>query len=138
MRTLIKQGHPEALALLGFRPAEGVTVEAPRLSADAVAIGGELRFSATLSNTGAEPARLAIDYVVHHRKANGKTTPKVFKLTTRTLLPGETTTIERGHSFKVISTRVYYPGEHSLTLQVNGEPHGPTTFTLLPERTSGR
>jgi 3-methyladenine DNA glycosylase AlkC len=138
MRTLIKQGHPEALALLGFAPADGLTVDGPELGAPTVAIGEELRFAYTLENTGAEPVRLAIDYVVHHRKANGTTTPKVFKLTTRTLSPGEHVTVARGHSFKVISTRVYYPGDHSIALQVNGKTYGLTPFTLLAERTSGR
>jgi 3-methyladenine DNA glycosylase AlkC len=138
MRTLIKQGHPEALALLGFGPADGLTVDGPELGGTTVAIGDNLRFAYTLENTGAEPARLAIDYVIHHRKANGTTTPKVFKLTTRTLSPGEQVTVARLHSFKVISTRVYYPGDHSIALQVNGKTYGPTPFTLLTERTSGR
>jgi 3-methyladenine DNA glycosylase AlkC len=33
MRTLIKQGHPEALALLGFAPPDGLTVDGPELDA---------------------------------------------------------------------------------------------------------
>ncbi len=132
LRTLVKQGHPQALALLGFPAVDGLVVDGPALDTTAVAVGGALGFSYVVENTGAEPARLAIDYVIHHRKANGSTTPKVFKLTTRTLGPGERLTVARTHSFRVISTRVYHAGEHAIALQVNGEVFGRSAFTLLP------
>jgi hypothetical protein len=73
---------------------------------------------------------LAIDYIVHHLKANGSQTAKVFKLATRTIGPGESITLHRRHSFKLITTRAYYPGEHALELQVNGTPSGRTSFEL--------
>ncbi|GAA2787651.1 DNA alkylation repair protein [Crossiella cryophila] len=130
LRTLIKKGHPEALALLGFAPAAGVIVHGPELAGRTVAIGAELPFEVRLENTGANPATLAVDYVVHHLKANGKRTPKVFKLTTCVLAPGERITFSRRHSFKVISTRVYYPGEHEIEVQVNGAASGRTAFRL--------
>ena len=131
LRTLIKKGHPKALALLGFAPLSGISVDGPRLAAATVAIGDGLSFSGTLSNTGDEPARLAVDYVIHHQKANGTLSPKVFKLTTKTLAPGEELTFTRTHSFKVITTRVYHPGEHTIELQVNGETFGKTTFGVV-------
>lgn len=130
LRTLIKKGNPGALALLGFAPADGLAVDGPTLTGTAVTIGEVLRFSCTLTNGGTEPARLAVDYVIHHRKANGTLTPKVFKLATKTLQPGEDVTFERGHSFKVITTRVYHPGEHTIELQVNGVSYGKTPFTV--------
>lgn len=131
LRTLIKKGHPQALALLGFAPAAGLTVDGPTLAADSVAVGRTLEFSCTLTNTGPEPARLAIDYVIHHRKANGTLTPKVFKLTTKTLAPGEDVRLTRAHSFKIITTRVYHPGGHTIELQVNGESFGKVPFDLV-------
>lgn len=85
-------------------------------------------------NDGDDAVRLAVDYVVHHRKANGSLSPKVFKLTTRTLAAGESVTVSRRHSFRPISTRVYHAGEHALELQVNGRTFGRTSFRL---RTSG-
>ncbi|QXC59094.1 hypothetical protein KSP35_11780 [Aquihabitans sp. G128] len=133
LRTLVKQGHPGALALLGFPPADAVTVTAPVLGAATVAVGGELPFEATLVNTGDAPARLAVDYVVHHVKANGGRTPKVFKLATRVLAPGESVTVSRRHPFKPISTRRYHPGEHAIALQVNGIATAATPFHLTVE-----
>ncbi|WP_405574938.1 DNA alkylation repair protein [Streptomyces sp. NBC_01167] len=131
LRTLVKKGHPGALGLLGFAPA-AIEVTGPRLAADGITFGGTLSFTATIRNTGPEPARLAVDYIVHHRKANGTQTEKIFKLTTLTLEPGERFDIARDHSFRAITTRRYYPGTHAVELQVNGIRSGRAEFTLLP------
>ena len=88
LRTLVKQGHPEALALLGFAPLVGLVVVGPALDETIVAMGEALRFEFALENQGDEAVRVAIDYIIHHQKANGTLTPKVFKLATRTLAPG--------------------------------------------------
>jgi hypothetical protein len=130
LRTLIKAADPEALALLGFQPPTGLVVDGPQLAVQAVAVGESLAFEFHAHNRSTAELRLAIDYVVHHVKANGSLAPKVFKLTTRTLAPGEKATIAKRHSFKPISTRRYYAGEHALELQINGHPYGRSTFTL--------
>lgn len=131
LRTLIKRGNADALALLGFTPAT-VEISGPDLESTAVPLGGSVRFTATIRNTGTEPARLAVDYIVHHHKANGTQTGKTFKLTTVTLAPGDELAVERRHSFRPITTRRYYPGPHAITLQVNGVPSARTAFELQP------
>lgn len=133
LRTLVKKGDPDALALLGFVPAESIAVEGPRLSSAAVPFGGGIRFTASVTNGGTVPARLAIDYIVHHSKANGAQTSKTFKLTIATLAPGAHLDIAREHSFRAITTRRYYPGAHAIELQVNGVVLGRAEFDLLPE-----
>ncbi|HEX6665791.1 MAG TPA: hypothetical protein VF081_04280 [Solirubrobacterales bacterium] len=77
------------------------------------------------------PQNLAIDYVIHHQKANGSLSPKVFKLTTRKLGPGERTSLVREHSFKQISTRKYHVGPHAIELQLNGVRYGRADFDLV-------
>ncbi|MGW5733252.1 MULTISPECIES: DNA alkylation repair protein [Streptomyces] len=129
LRTLIKRGHPGALELLGFAPA-AVDVDGPRLDQDVVPFGGSVQFTAAIRNSGASPARLSIDYVVHHRKANGGQTGKIFKLTTRTLAPGEQIEVTREHSFRPITTRRYYPGPHAISLQINGVESERAVFEL--------
>lgn len=131
LRTLVKRGDPAALGLLGFAAAT-VTVDGPVLTRSAVPFGGEVEFSATVRNDGAEPARLAIDYAVHHRRASGGQSHKVFKLTTATLGPGEQYTVRKVHSFRPITTRTYYPGGHAIELRVNGKPSTRAEFELLP------
>ncbi|MEW1980760.1 DNA alkylation repair protein [Citricoccus sp. NPDC079358] len=131
LRTLLKNGHPGALDLLGFGPVS-VDIDGPHLTEARVPWGGEVRFTAVVRNVGPEPARLAIDYVIHHRKANSTLSTKVFKLTTRTLQPGEEMAVNRSHSFRAITTRRYHPGGHAVALQVNGISTLPVPFELLP------
>lgn len=133
MRTLVKNGCPEALRLLGFAAPARLGVEGPVLSTDSAAIGESLHFTARITNTGTEAADVAVDYVVHHLKANGRQTGKTFKLATRTIGPGESVEFARGHSFRRITTRRYHPGVHAIELQVNGVLFGRADFTLRAE-----
>ncbi len=92
--------------------------------------GEAIAFELAVTNPGTDPVRVAIDYVVHFRKANGSLAPKVFKLSTRTLAPGERFDAVRRQSFAPITTRRHYPGEHAIELQVNGVAYGRTVFEL--------
>lgn len=130
LRTLVKKGDPNALDLLGFGPV-AVQIDGPVVASPTVESGGTVRFSAVVRNVGDEPARLAIDYTVYHRKANGGQTGKTFKLTTRTLAPEESIEVGREHSFRAITTRRYHPGAHAITLQINGVESARTEFELL-------
>lgn len=130
LRTLVKAGHPEALGLLGFSDQAQVSVKALRLDRDALTLGESLTLSAEIESTSADAQNLVIDYVVYFRKATGKQTAKVFKLTTKCLSPGESLRIEKRVSFKPITTRVYYAGEHAIALQINGQETERVPFTL--------
>ena len=129
LRTLVKKGHPGALALQGFAPAS-VAVTELRLDRQVVSMPEDLRFEFEISNTGSEDARLAVDYAVHYRKANGSQSVKVFKLTALTLAAGETRTLVKRHAFRPMTTRVHHPGVHTLELQINGVRQGRTDFRV--------
>ncbi|UNZ21253.1 DNA alkylation repair protein [Streptomyces sp. 891-h] len=133
LRTLVKAGHSDALALLGHDPDAAVQVGLD-VHTPEVHIGEHLAFGYEITNTGSRRTCLVIDYVIHHRKANGDLTPKVFKLATRTLAPGERWSAVRRHSFRELSTRRYYPGVHRVQLQINGQPHGSAAFSLCGRR----
>ena len=120
LRTLIKKGHPGALALVGYGSTPAVTITSLTVEPDPVARGADMAFSFVIESTGNEPQDLLIDYVLHFKRANGTQSPKVFKLTKRRLAPGETASISRKHSFREITTRTYYPGAHAVAIQVNG------------------
>ena len=134
LRTLVKKGHPGALALQGFAPAS-VAVTELRLDRQVVAMPGGLEFEFKVSNTGADEVRLAVDYAVHYRKANGSQSVKVFKLTALTLAAGESRTITKRHAFRQMTTRVHHPGMHALELQINGVRHGRAEFRVDAGRT---
>jgi 3-methyladenine DNA glycosylase AlkC len=129
LRTLIKNAHPGALALLGFVPAS-IAVNGPRLDRDSLALPGELAFDFEISNTGPADARLAVDYVVHYVKANGTRSAKVFKIGALTLAAGETRSVTKRHAFRQMTTRVHHAGVHALELQINGIRHGHTEFQV--------
>lgn len=119
LRTLIKHGNPQALALLGFDHTETVRLEALTITPASIPVGGEALIEFTLSTNDA-PVRAAIDYLVHYAGARGPRKPKVFKLTTRTIEPGRPQRIGRRHRFADVSIRTIHPGTHRIEIQVNG------------------
>ncbi|MDV8068479.1 DNA alkylation repair protein [Rhodococcus sp. IEGM 1366] len=130
LRSLVKAGDVDALALLGFAAPTDIVISDFVIDRDAVDLGGDIAFGFAVSNNGGESVTVAIDYIVHHVKANGLTSPKVFKLTTRALAPGASAKVAKRHSFKPISTRRYYAGTHSVELQINGVTQGLRSFQL--------
>ncbi len=96
-----------------------------------VPFGAALEFELWLTSTANYTQPLIIDYAIHHRKANGSTTPKIFKWKTTTLAPLETLRAKRKHAIKKITTRVYYPGAHLLEIFVNGVSFGRENFDLI-------
>lgn len=120
LRTLIKRGDPDALALLGYDHGGQFVVHGLRLEPDSVVIGESLTFAFTLESTGDASQKLMIDYVIHFMKASGAQKPKVFKLAQREINPGEHVEISKAHSFQQRSTRTHYPGPHALEIQING------------------
>jgi 3-methyladenine DNA glycosylase AlkC len=129
LRTLVKRGDSDALALLGFASPATITVTdldiAPR-----VRIGDKLPMAAVVRNSGDESVNVVIDYSVGFRKANGTIAHKVFKLASKSLAPREQIAISKSHSFAPITTRRYHPGGHELAVQVNGRRMALAQFEL--------
>lgn len=132
-RTLIKQGNPRVLAAWGRGTAlagsASLTISPRRLE-----FGEAATLTLTLTSAAAEPQALTIDYVVHHVKANGETSPKVFKGWNVTVPPGATLTLVKRHTVKPITTRRYYPGRHGVVIQANGAAVAEAYFDLRMPR----
>lgn len=129
-RTLIKQGHAPTLAVFGYQAIDGLTASA-MVSQCEVALGELVEISCSISAALTRSQPIVIDYRVHHQKANGSTTGKVFKWKTTTLKNGETLIERKKHSLKRVTTRVYYPGFHRVEVLVNGEVVAETGFELV-------
>jgi 3-methyladenine DNA glycosylase AlkC len=128
-RTAIKQGHPRVLAAWGLGQGFQGTV-ALRVSPAALVLGESLRLEVMLHSTAARPQAVQVDYAVHHVKADGRRTPKVFKGWARTLAPGEALTLVKAHAVRPITTRRYHPGEHAVDVRVNGQVGAQAVFHL--------
>jgi 3-methyladenine DNA glycosylase AlkC len=120
LRTLVKAGHPAALALLGHGAAPRVAVLGARVEPARVRIGEAATFRATVASRAREPQSLAVDLAVHFVKANGAARPKVFKGRVLELAPGARAELTKRISLAVHSTRRPHPGAHSVELVVNG------------------
>jgi hypothetical protein len=64
-------------------------------------------------------------------KANGRLAPKVFKLAKTRLPAHQTLRLSKKHSFRAISTRAYYPGQHVLEIQINVTIYAQQPFELI-------
>lgn len=128
-RSLVKQGHPLTFPLLGYTAKPQLELEEFALLNHQVTMGESLSFA--LAVRAKQPnQKFVLDYAVHFMKANGKTSAKVFKLKNLSLDKDEMFAMEKSHSFKVISTRKYYPGEHFVALHVNGQEIARLAFNL--------
>lgn len=130
LRTLVKQGHRGALALLGAGDAPSVQVEVFRVAPRTLRLGDELRLSLLLVSTSPNPQRLVIDYSVHYIKGSGGTSAKVFKWKELELGAGESLALEKRQTIRDFTTRRHYPGRHLVEVQINGERLATGEFRL--------
>jgi 3-methyladenine DNA glycosylase AlkC len=121
LRTMIKNGHPAALELIGVSHGAAVELVGFKLEPKIVKMGERLNFEIELKSTSKKSQKLVIDYLMHFVKSNGGTTAKVFKLRAVEISAGSRVHIKKSHSLKKITTRVYFPGEQFLEIQVNGK-----------------
>jgi 3-methyladenine DNA glycosylase AlkC len=129
-RTLLKAGHPAAMKLLGYASAAALELAAFELCKPSVKLGGHLDYRLVIRNTSHKSLRVMFDYAIHHRKANGSLSPKVFKGRIRALSPGEVWEISGRHPIKPVTTRVYHSGIHGFEPRLNGRSFPMEEFTL--------
>lgn len=128
LRSLVKSGHPGAMALLGFDPEVEVTLAALDVPTT-IAIGDTLDIRATLEATS--DTRALVDWVFWRRRANGALAAKVFKLRQVALRAGEPVTLSKSHRLRGDATTFrLYPGPHRIEIQVNGRVIGGADFEL--------
>ena len=63
---------------------------------------------------------MLVDLKVHYAKANGKSSPKVFKLKKIALAPGAAAAFAKTLSLADLTTRRHHPGTHRVEAMLNG------------------
>lgn len=130
LRTLIKQGDSDALKLIGIDPTSKVSISAFKLDKKTYAMDERLNFSFKLSSLENTTKSFVVDYKIHYLRNNGSHSAKVFKLKTVKLKSFEDIVITKGHHLKEVTTRVHYPGVHSLEIMINGQSFKKVKWTL--------
>jgi 3-methyladenine DNA glycosylase AlkC len=133
LRSLVKSGYSEAFVLLGYSNNPQITIPIFKLIDTRVMLGNKLEIEVLLQSEVVDTQKLVIDYRIHHVKANGSTTSKVFKWKNITLHGQQTVTLSKSHPFKLITTRKYYAGTHLVELLINGVQYASAEFELRLE-----
>lgn len=131
LRTLIKQGNQAALSLLGYGEVGLVVVEGFNLDyyPNQTVLAHDLVIN--LSLTTKADSNILIDYIIHFRKKNGQTSPKVFKWKSFTTSGEEVIELKKKHTLKTDATTYkLYSGEHKVVLQINGQELAEAIFII--------
>ena len=128
LRTLIKQGHEDAMKMLGYHPDAELAVELFTCT-NSVKRGGRAEIELFLS--AQKPTPVLIDYIIHFRKAKGDTAPKVFKWKQANVSARQPLKLTKTHHFKADATTfTLHPGVHRIELQINGRVKAGQDFKL--------
>jgi 3-methyladenine DNA glycosylase AlkC len=128
LRGLLKKGEPQALQLFGINNSHQAAIELFDLQKNLVKVGQNLEFSFQLINPKNNKIRL--EYAVYFLIKNGKFSKKIFQIAEKQLAKGQFI-FKKNHSFREISTRKYYAGEHKIALILNGSEVVEQKFQLL-------
>jgi len=127
-RGLLKAGDKSVLPLFGYTDAKHVQLKSFKADAQ-VLMGEKLNFEFDLQSNSGVLGKLRLEFVIDFVKASGKTSGKVFKIS-----EGEydqsSRRITKYFSFKPISTRKYYTGEHAISIVINGNKIATQSFIL--------
>lgn len=132
LRTLVKQGDPEALAIMGYVPSSAAGLAGATIVPGIVRIGDRVRIEVTLGNPSGTAAPALVDLEIRFPKPGGATTVKVFKGAELSLAPGETAVVRRSVSLAPLTTRRHHPGRHDVAVLLNGGRIPIGSFEVVP------
>jgi hypothetical protein len=137
-RTMLKQGNPVILKHFGLADNSKIIASKFNIATPKIKIGEYLAFSFSIQNTDLKPLNVRIEYAVYYLRNNGQHSKKVFKISERLLNSAEKIEIHRKQSFRIITTRKFYAGEHKLSLIINGQERKIEKFELADLQKTNR
>ena len=130
LRTLVKQGHTGALAMLGYHKDAAIKLTTFALQNTQVRIGDALELSVQLDAD--EDTPVIVDYLIRFHRPNGRVGQKVFKLKQGIVPAKGALDLKKRHALKGNATTFkLHPGPHSVAIQINGRMLGDVAFELL-------
>lgn len=129
LRTLVKQGNPKAMNMLGLNHDPKVSVSKLVVPKE-VKMNTALDFSFTIQ--AEEDTEVIVDYTIYFQSKSGKPSKKVFKLTKLSLAKGKPVLVSKLHMLREkMTTRTLYPGLHEIEIQINGKLFTKSLFILI-------
>ena len=129
LRSLVKQGHSGAMAMLGYAVDAPVEV-AVHVATPRVALGAALEFEVVLNARATLP--VLVDYRIRFPRPGGKSGEKVFKLKLGEVRAGKSLVLKKVHRLKADATTFeLHPGVHGLVVQVNGVDRARAEFEIV-------
>ena len=123
-RTLIRKADPQVMALFGYAETAGAspitTYAFLGVEPSIVRMGGSCELKYELCIQEGEALHIRMEYGIDFVKSAGRTSRKLFLLSDKTVPGGVRLSGTRIHSWRDLTTRRHYPGEHRMTLLVNG------------------
>jgi len=130
-RTLLKQGNHTVLKHFGLRANANIVLSNFIIRTPVISVGQGLEFSFEVLNNDNKNLNVRLEYGVYYLRNNGRHSKKVFKISERQLNPSQKVEIKRQQSFKPITTRRFYPGQHQLSIIINGEEKQTRMYDLI-------
>lgn len=130
LRSLVKQGHPKTLHLLGFSSKPNIKVSGIKTKNNKVKIGEAFEFEFVIEAFKNE--KLMVDYIMYFQnKAGEMKNKKVYKIKQFHISKGESQSVIKNHPLRRMTTRTLYPGLHKIEIQVNGNIMASAEFKLV-------
>ena len=126
-RTLLKKGDKQILPLFGFGDSSHVNITNLEYH-NSLSFGDDFIFDFTL-NSEENLGNLRVEYGIHYKKANGSHSKKVFMISQNSINEKEKS-FRKKQSFKNMTTRKHYSGEHYISIIINGIEKEKRSFYL--------
>lgn len=94
-------------------------------------MGESCEFQYELLIPKGEPAQIRIEYAIDFVKSRGNTYRKLFLISDKTVEGGTHISGKKVHSFADLTTRRHYPGQHQISLLVNGQKKADTMVEII-------
>lgn len=130
LRGLLKKGNQDALSFFSYDTKWKPKDFQFYLKQKKIKIGDSLEFTIEFQQKSKESKMIRMEYKIGFLLANKTFGYKIFKISEKLIPPNENVKIIKKHSFKLITTRDYYPGVHTISIVFNGREYEKLEFIL--------